>query len=361
MTTQAPPPGDVPPPAADRADELALVAQVVDYAIFGLDLDGRVTSWNAGAAALKGWSPEEAVGQHFSVFYPEADRDAGLPEQLLARAGVEGRVEHRGWRVRKDGSRFWGDVVITAVRDPAGRLTGYTKVSRDRTEQHRLEEARASFLAGLSHDFRTPLTAIRGFAQVLTRGADDGRGRDLARRIVANAERLGEMVDQLVAHTRLRAGAVRVDLRPLDLALLARTVVHDLEAALASHEVRVFEVGRSVALADDPALRRVLQNLLANAVSYSPPGSLVELTTGPVAGEPLVRVEVADRGRGIHPEDAEVVLAEYERGRRAGADGGTGLGLAVVTQLLALQDGGVTLRPREGGGTVVEVRLPAAP
>ena len=125
MTTQVPPPGDLPPGAPDRADELALVAQVVDYAIFGLDLDGRVTSWNAGAAALKGWSAEEAVGQHFSVFYPEADRDAGLPEQLLARAGVEGRVEHRGWRVRKDGSRFWGDVVITAVHDgvrPAHRL-----------------------------------------------------------------------------------------------------------------------------------------------------------------------------------------------------------------------------------------------
>jgi two-component system, OmpR family, phosphate regulon sensor histidine kinase PhoR len=247
------------------------------------------------------------------------------------------------------------------VRDPSGRVTGYAKVTRDLTEQHQLEEARTSFLAGLSHDFRTPLTAIRGFAQVLTRGADDERGRDLAQRIVVNAERLAEMVDQLVANTRLRAGAVRVDPRPLDLALLSRTVVHDLEAALASHEVRVYEVGRSLALADDPAVRRVLQNLLANAVSYSPPGSVIEVTTGPVAREPLVRVEIADRGRGIHPEDAEAVLTEYERGRRAEADGGTGLGLAVVTQLLALQDGGLTLRPREGGGTVVEIRLPAAP
>lgn len=359
MTAQAPPPGPVPPGDLDRADERALVAQVVDYAIIGLDADGRITSWNAGAAALKQWSADEVLGRHFSLFYDEDDRDAGLPEELLARARVDGRVEHRGWRVRRDGSRFWGDVVIAAVRDGAGQVTGYTKVTRDRTEQHRLEEARESFLAGLSHDFRTPLTAIRGFAQVLARDADDDRSRDLAERIVSNAERLGGMVDQLVAHTRLRAGAVRVDPRPLDLVSLAGSVASELEAALGSHDVRVVADGPAVALADDAAMRRVLQNLLSNARAYSPPGTTIEVTAGPVPDAPQVRLEVADRGRGIDPEDADTVLEEYQRGRRAEADGGSGLGLAVVCRLLELQGGCVALRPREGGGTVAEVRLPA--
>jgi PAS domain S-box-containing protein len=338
-----------------------LVEQVVDYAIIGLDVRGRITTWNAGAASLKGWSTEEAVGQHFSLLYPGADRAAGLPEELLARAAADGRAEHRGWRVRKDGSRFWGDIVITAVHDGSGRLAGYTKVTRDLTDQQRLEEARTSFLAGISHDFRTPLTAIRGFAQVLTRTTpDDERGRDLAQRIVANAERLSGMVDQLVAHTRLRAGAVQIDPRPLDLAALARDVASELEAALDDHQVRVAGAGPAVALADEAAMRRVLQNLLGNAVAYSPAGTVIEVTVGPVAGEPRVRAEVADRGRGIDPDDVEVVLGEYERGRRGEADGGTGLGLAVVRQLLELQGGCVALRPREGGGTVVEVRLPVA-
>ena len=123
----------VPAPFGDALPETALVAQVLDYAIFALDRYGVIRSWNAGAQRLKGWTSAEAVGQHFSMFYTEDDRRRGLPLKLLCEAREQGRVADRGWRVRKDGSQFWGDVVITALHDEDGELTGYAKVTRDLT------------------------------------------------------------------------------------------------------------------------------------------------------------------------------------------------------------------------------------
>lgn len=342
----------------DRAD---WAAQVEDYAIIRLDADGRVRSWNAGAELVKGYPREEALGLGFEVFYPAEDRAAGLPAQLLARARAEGRVRHQGWRLRRDGSRFWGDVVITAVRDPDGEPDGYVKVTRDLTEQHHLEQARELFLAGVGHDFRSPLTTIEGYAALIAGETQDAAIGDFAARIRANAVRLMTLVDLIVEHSRLRAGGVSVHPVPVLLRPVVEGVVADLQGALAGREVRVDVPAGLVVEADPTALVRVLTNVLGNAAKYSPPEEPVDVLACARDGAdgPEVELVVADRGRGIAPEDRERVLREFERGSRAEPDGGFGLGLAVVRHLVELHGGGVVVAEGRYGGTDLVVRLPA--
>ncbi len=154
-----------------------LIGQVVDYAIIGLDTQGVIETWNLGAERLKGYTEAEAIGRNFAMFYPEDVRRAGLPMQLLDVARKTGSVEHTGWRLRKDGSRFWGDVVITALHDEEGNLTGYAKVTRDRTDLKSLEDAQDAFYAAFNHDFRTPVTALKGFVDAIRDASRRRRAR----------------------------------------------------------------------------------------------------------------------------------------------------------------------------------------
>lgn len=340
----------------DRAD---WAAQVKDYAIVRLDRDGLVLSWNAGAELVKGYARPEVLGRSFELFYPAEDRETGLPRQLLAIARRDGSVEHQGWRVRRDGTRFWGDVNITAVRDDAGELLGYVKVTRDLTEQHRLEQARELFLAGVSHDFRSPLTSIEGYAAMLAAEVTDPTLGDFAGRIRSNAVRLMKLVDLMVEHSRLRAGGVQVALEPVRLGAVLQGVVDDLSSTVEEHQV-VIEPTDAVVVADPTALARVFTNILGNAVKYSPPGSRIDVHVEETA-DGRVEVVVADRGRGIDDADVAAIFNEFERGRRAENDGGFGLGLAVVRHLVEMHGGAVEIGTGRYGGTDVTVRLPLGP
>ncbi len=159
-------------------DDLALLIEAVeDYAIYMLDPDGRILTWNRGAGRTKGWSSEEILGCHFSVFYPEEDRRAGKPARELAAARRLGRLEDEGWRVRKDGTRFWANVVVTALYDQEGRLKGFAKVTRDITQHKRMmdgieaaERAKTDFLNLAAHELRGPLTALAGYLSLLSEG-----------------------------------------------------------------------------------------------------------------------------------------------------------------------------------------------
>ncbi|GAB3668088.1 PAS domain-containing sensor histidine kinase [Nocardioides korecus] len=333
-----------------------LVGQVADYAIIALGPTGTIETWNLGAERVKGYTAEEAIGQDFSIFYTAADREAGLPERLLEQARRNGRVEHRGWRVRKDGSRFWGEALITALHDEDGHLTGFAKVTRDRSDVKALEDAQDAFYAGFRHDFRTPVTAINGFAEAL-RDADPDTQEYLVDRIQANTERLMGMVDGLVHFAQERRTHADLTLEPLDVAEVARGVVDDLAPAYGSGRVHVAP-GPAPALADSGALHRVLTNLVVNAVKYSEAGTPVEVTfDAPAPGRTAFTVE--DRGRGIHADDVATILDSFQRGRLATADGGTGLGLTSVRDLVRQQDGSVLVRSELGRGTSVTIELPA--
>jgi PAS domain S-box-containing protein len=333
-----------------------LVGQVADYAIIALDPQGVIESWNLGAERVKGYTADEAIGRSFAMFYPEEDRRRGLPLQLLAEAREHGRVEHTGWRVRKDGSRFWGDVVITALHDDSGQLTGYAKVTRDRTDVKALEDAQDAFYATFNHDFRTPVTAIKGFVDAI-RDADDETRLRLIDKVESLADRLLGMVEGLVEFASQRAGEASLLLADIDLAQVARTAVRDLATHFDPTRVRISD---DVALvrANGVAMHRVVTNLVINALKYSAPDSVVHIDFHR-ARAGFLEMVVRDAGRGIDPEDLDTIFDEFVRGRLAQDDGGSGLGLASVRELVRQQHGEVSIESELGVGTTVRVELPS--
>jgi PAS domain S-box-containing protein len=343
---------------ADRKQYLdffeILVSQVAEYAIVRLDLDGMVASWNAGAERVEGYSAEDAAGQHFSIFHPEEDIEAGVPQRLLDEARSNGRAQHQGWGVRKDGTRFWAERSITALHDQRDALIGYAMVTRDMTESRSLELARESFFASLSHDLRTPLSSIQGFVEMIPLVDEPRRGEFLTR-VQSNVDRLTVLIDDLLDHARLRSGAVPLSPEVLYAPGVAAASVRDLAPLLGTHEV---VVGRSdlTVVADQQALGRVLANLLVNAAKYSPEGTPIEVSFED-DGE-VGRIIVTDHGRGIAEEDLATIFDEFERGSLAEPDGGTGLGLSSVRQLVAMQHGTVAIASQPGVGTRVVVELP---
>jgi PAS domain S-box-containing protein len=345
----------------DRLPEASIgdapVSQVSEFAIIALSLDGIIESWNLGAQRLKGYTAEEAIGRNFTMFYSEADQVSGLPQRMLATARQLGYVEHRGWRVRKDGQQFWGDVVITAVRGESGQVVGYTKVTRDLTLQHRLEQEQAALYRVMAHDIRTPITSIAMFAALIAITDDPAERSDYAERIQANAFRLDRLTTQMVDFAKLRSADMTVNLEAVNLAELAATCAANLATLLKAHRV-VVKPSPLMAKADPVATDRIVDNLLVNAAKYSPEGSTITVVVER-AGD-YVCLRVADEGRGIAPEDVGSIFGEYNRGRLAEDDGGTGLGLASVRLLAELQAGRASLTSTLGVGTIVTVELPLA-
>lgn len=331
-----------------------LVSQVVDYAIVAIDPQGIVQTWNRGAERLKGYTADEALGRSFAMFYTPEDREAGLPQTLLDLARTRGHVEHTGWRVRKDGRRFWADVVITALTDERGRVTGYAKVIRDLTARKNLEDAQDAFYATFNHDFRTPITALKGFVDALRYAPDDARER-LIDRAEASADRLLDMVSDLVEVATQRAGRATMLMGDIDVAEVARAVVRDLHPSFDPGRVQVAD-DVAVAWANGDAMHRVLTNLVINALKYSPPAAPVSVSFDrSEAGHQTVTV--SDRGRGIKGDDVDTIFDEFVRGDLAQDDGGTGLGLTSVRDLVEQQHGTVRIETEVGVGTSVTVVL----
>ena len=333
-----------------------LVEQVVDCAIIALDPHGRIETWNSGAERLKGYGAGEAIGRHFAMFYPEADQEAGLPQHLLDEARRHGSVEHTGWRVRSDGSRFWGDVIITALHDDRARLIGFAKVTRDLTSRKRLEDARETFLDTFAHDFRAPVTAIAGFAELLAEAGPDERDH-LVERIRINASRLVDMTTVLVEHSRVRTGTAPLALERLRMDDVVRLTLAGLSGSEDTSRI-VVEVGPLSVLGDLSALERVLVNLLTNALHYSAADTVVRIVASTERERVVLRV--VDRGRGIDPDDLATIFDEFERGRLAADDGGSGLGLTSVKLLVAQMQGTVDIDSEPGAGTTVALSFASA-
>src|SRR4029077_3556406 len=279
-----------------------LVGSVRDYAIYMLDPDGRVRSWNAGAQHIKGYTEAEILGQHFSRFYTPEDVAAGRPAAALRAAATGGRFEAENWRVRKDGSRFWADVVITAVRDDRGALVGFAKVTRDLTERKRAEQAlRAgeeqlrqyaaqleaankeleAFSYSVSHDLRAPLRSIDGFSQALLEDYHerlDGTGRDFLERARVAGQRMGTLIDDLLSLSRVTRGELQVE--AVNLSALAAAAAADLSRSDPERAVTFTIAPDLTARADTGLMRIVLQNLLANAWKFTGKRSAAHVEVG---------------------------------------------------------------------------------
>lgn len=359
-----------------------LINAITDYAIYMLDPHGRVTSWNPGAERLKGYTADEILGENFARFYTPEDREAGIPARNLRIAANTGKCEDEGWRVRQDGSRFWASVVIDPIRDPAGNLVGFAKITRDLTERREsqlaLEQAREALLqsqkmevvgqltGGIAHDFNNLLAAILGSLELLRRRIrDDKRACELVDNAAKAAQRGAALTQRMLAFAR------RQEIKPstVDLGELIGGMAGLLRQSLGPTIVIEFDIppGLSPVMTDPNQLESALLNLMVNARDAMPDGGIIEVTARDVTIDsddlavrepgPYVRLSVADTGEGMN----EATLARAtEPFFTTKSDGkGTGLGLPMV-QALAQQSGGqLGLESREGVGTTAVLWLRA--
>ena len=333
-----------------------MVKHVEDYAIFMLDAEGRVATWNAGAERIKGYRADEIIGRHFACFYTPDDVRAGKPERLLQEAVSQGRCEDEGWRVRKDGSAFWANAVITALRDPHGTLLGFTKVTRDITERTRLEQEIQqhsvaleaankeldAFSYSVAHDLRAPLRAIDGFSRVLleehapTLPPEAQHYLNAVRR---NSQRMGLLIDDLLAFSRLSRQPLNKQLvRPAD---LVRQCVDELRAEQQGRRVQI-AIGDLPACQADPALlKHVWMNLMSNALKYTRKQEVAVIEVGSREQAGACVYFVKDNGVGIDMQYADKLFGVFQRLHRPEDYEGTGVGLAIVQRVIHRHGGRV--------------------
>lgn len=368
-----------------------LVEGVTDYAIFMLDPTGHILTWNTGAQLIKGYTADEIIGRHFSVFYPPEDVDNRKPEWELRIARHEGKYEEEGWRVRKDGSRFWANVLITALFDQHGELRGFGKVTRDMTERKQAEEQREqlrdqerqlllerkeralletamhqrdTFLTVLAHELRTPITSLLGNIQLLLRRAArdhtlNERDQRAVEVISKQAARLNEMLSLQLDISRLETGQLQIERQPVDVVAVARQVVEETLPTTSLHSV-IYCGPEAPLLVEGDRLRlfQVVQNLIQNAMKYSPEGGTVRLTVE--MGETTVHIAVKDEGIGIPQAELPQIFERFYRATNVDAQhiSGLGVGLHVVKELIGLHGGAVQVESAEGQGSTFIITLP---
>ncbi len=331
-----------------------LVESVKDYAIFMLDTQGYIVSWNEGARRLKGYQDEEIIGQHFSIFYDRAEVERGKPQMELEVATRTGVYEEEGWRIRKDGSRFWANVVITALRSPDGSLTGFGKVTRDMTERMRAERMLADRTAELeatvqeieafsytvSHDLRAPLRAIDGFSLALLEDYGDKldkEGQHYLKRLRAASQRMGLLIDSLLELSRLTRAEKHDE--DVDLSAIARLVAQTLTEAEPGRSVQWIIQDGVHARGDQRLLHVALQNLLGNAWKFTSRRKLAKIEFGVTRKGEGKSYFVRDNGAGFDMEYADKLFRTFQRLHDETEFTGTGVGLATVNRIVARHGG----------------------
>jgi PAS domain S-box-containing protein len=367
-----------------------LVDAVTDYAIFMLDATGHVATWNEGAKKTKGYDTEEIVGKHFSVFYTPEDRAAGKPGQVLENVRRCGRYEDESWRVRKDGSRFWANVVITALRNQQGEITGFAKVTRDlsarrtaednerrllreqialaaaetaRKEMERVSRAKDEFLATMSHELRTPLNAISGWTTILRKKPRDESKLDRGLEVIdRNVKAQTRLVSDLLDVSRIISGKLHLTLSRTEVLPVIIAAADVIRPAAEAKGVRLVvdvdpEIGATNVDAD--RLQQIVWNLLSNAVRFTPRGGRVTVTGDRAASGIVIRVQ--DTGVGIAPEHLPHVFERFMQvdASATRTHGGLGLGLAIVRHLVEAHGGSAQAHSEGlGKGATFTVILP---
>lgn len=369
-----------------------LVEGVKDYAIFMLDANGHIVTWNVGAERIKGYAARDIIGQHFSVFYPQEVRDSGWPEHELQVAAEKGSFVDTGWRVRKDGTLFWANVTITALRDDTGRLLGYAKLTRDLTESKRMEAIETAsqqrdemldaersarmaaqratrikdeFLATLSHELRTPLSAILGWTQLLLR-REASKKPDEQRRAIEiidrNARAQINLIDDLLDLSRIMAGKLRLELRQISFTNVVEAAIDSARPSAEAKGIRlkaILGASQDIISADGARLQQVVWNLLTNAIKFTPKGGQVHVVLQRVNSH--LELSVSDTGIGISPSYLPHVFERFSQkdSSTTRAFGGLGLGLAICKQLVELHGGSIRAASQgEGKGATFAVQLP---
>jgi len=350
----------------------ALTEGVKDYAIFWLDPEGRVASWNAGAERIHGYRAEEILGESASRFYPVEDSARGKAQEELNAATRDGRVEDEGWRIRRDGSRFWANVVVTAVRNSAGRLLGFAKITRDITERKHGEEALQQYAAQLeaanaeldafaysvSHDLRAPLRSIDGFSQALLEDYGDRldqTAREHLDRVRMASQRMAGLIDDLLGLSRV----TRAELHhaPVDLSAMAQSVLEELHARNPKREAEFVVAPGVVVDGDAHLLRIVLENLLCNAWKYTKNRPHTRIEFGATLQDGKRAYYVRDNGAGFDMAYSAKLFGAFQRLHTESEFEGTGIGLATVQRIVQRHGGRVWAEGATGQGATFSFTL----
>ena len=356
-----------------------LIDGVRDYAIFMLDESGRVTTWNSGAERLKGYTRDEIIGRDFSIFYTEEARQAGHSKRWLEIALRDGRYEEENWRVRKDGTRFWASVIITAIRDESGALIGFAKVTRDLTEGRLAEEkrerlidqlqkaleARDEFLQVASHELKTPLTTLRFLLDSLVRVLEKAGGQipqvsSMLESATRQVGRLTALVNSLLDVSRITAGRLDLQLEEFNFFDMVRGVVERFqeEAQRAGGAITVHGDTKVAGRWDPLRVEQIVSNLLSNAVKY---GEHKPIDVEVREDDRMVRLVVTDRGIGIERDALSRIFDRFERAVSMRHFGGLGLGLFISRQIAEAHGGTIMAQSQRGSGSTFTVILPRRP
>jgi PAS domain S-box-containing protein len=376
----------------DTQSELAkyklLISSIQDYAIFLMDSGGYIRTWNLGAERNKGYKEHEILGKHFSIFYSQEDKDAKKPEKELVLARKLGRIEDEDWRIRKDGSRFWANVVITALFDEAGELVGYAKVTRNLTERKRQEDdlrhantllkqqqdelrrlnaAKDEFVSLASHQLRTPATAVKmilgSVLDQLYGQVNEGALPAIQKAYDSN-ERQISIVNSLLRVAQVDAGKVVLRLTVADInEMLASIMEEQSEPVSRKGQKLEFLPTSQAALAavDEEHLRMALANVLDNAIKYSHHDTTVTVRTERAATGHVV-ISIQDQGVGISKSDMANLFTKFQRIQNdfSSSVSGSGLGLYWTNKIIQLHGGSIEVDSVPDKGTTFRVVLPSS-
>jgi len=359
-----------------------MVESVTDYSIVMLGMEGNVASWNSGAQRIKGYVAEEIIGQHFSRFYMREDIDLGTPQRSMEAVTAMGRFENEGWRVRKDGSVFWANVILTAIRDQGGNLRGFAKLTQDLTERKRLDQilldkntelenatilaekanlAKSDFLSSMSHELRTPLNAILGFAQLLEAGSPPPTTAQVVRlhQILKAGWYLLELINEILDLALIESGKLSLSQESVSLIDVMSECQAMMEPQAQQRNIKLtfFPFDNILVYADRTRIKQVLINLLSNAIKYNNEHGAVYVKCAKSTPD-RIRISVKDTGDGLPPEKLVQLFQPFNRlGQESSTKEGTGIGLVVTKKLTELMGGTIGVESTVGVGSEFWIEL----
>ncbi len=355
-----------------------MIDEVQDYAIIMLDKEGKIQNWNKGAEKIKGYKASEIIGKSFTIFYPKEDEVRGLPFKLLREAALVGRAEHEGWRVRKDRTKFWGSIVITALHNNANELMGFSKVTRDLTERKLAEEKLRDYTERLernneeleqfayvaSHDLKEPLRKIITFGNMLETAAKDSmdeRSKDYVVRMQNSASRMMNLIEDLLSFSRVNRPTEGFEL--VDLNAVVTRVLSDLEVTINTKHAKI-QVGALPKVEGRKSqLGQLFQNLISNAVKFNDkPEPLVSITsenqTDPVTAVKTTTINITDNGIGFENVYSNRIFEIFQRLHGKAEYPGTGIGLSICKKIVESHGGTIRATSELGEGAKFTIILP---
>ncbi|MBF0694704.1 MAG: PAS domain S-box protein [Flavobacterium sp.] len=341
-----------------------MIAEVEDYAIILLDRDGNILNWNKGAEAIKGYKENEVIGKNFNIFYLTEDRERNLPQQLLVTAVENNTATHEGWRKRKDGTRFWGSIVITALHDENDKIIGFSKVTRDLTqkkafEDHILKQNKQleEYAYVTSHDLQEPLRKINLFSDLLLDKVNSPDAALLLEKIRASATRMTSLIKGVLQYSQVNSDdELKV---PINLNQVIDEIEVDFEMMLNDKNGKI-ERGDLGTIRGIPIqIHQLFSNLISNSIKFNEKNPSVRITAehfiDDVTKKTFVKITVADNGIGFKPEHSERIFQLFRR--LEGEAPGTGIGLALCKRIAEAHGGTISAVSRPGEGSVFEIIL----